>query len=50
MEAVLLLATAAQRFLPLVPTGAVITPLPTMTLRSGQGLPAVLEERRRVRG
>ncbi len=47
MESVLLLATIAQQYrLKLVP-GAVVTPLPTMTLRPDKGVLVVLERRRR---
>lgn len=46
MEAVLLLATIARRFRPLVPVDARITPLPTMTLRASGGIPVVLAARR----
>lgn len=45
MEAVLLLATIARRFRPVVTPGAVITPIPTMTLRPAAGIPVVLEAR-----
>ncbi len=47
MEAVLLLATIARRFRPVVAPGAVITPVPTMTLRPENGVPVVLRERGR---
>ncbi len=47
MEAVLLLATIARRFRPVVTPGTVITPIPTMTLRPSGGVPAVLEARGR---
>ncbi len=46
MEAVLLLATIARRFRPLVPVGTVVKPVATMTLRPENGLPVVLAERR----
>lgn len=46
MEAVLILATLARRFRPIVPPGTVVTPLPTMTLRPTEGVPVVLEARR----
>ncbi len=46
MEAVLLLATIARRFRPLVPPGTTIKPIATMTLRPDGGVPVVLEERR----
>ena len=39
MEAVLLLATIARRFRPVVPGGTVITPVATMTLRPENGVP-----------
>lgn len=45
MEAVLLLATIARRFRPLVPAGTVITPVATMTLRPENGVPVVLKGR-----
>ncbi len=48
MEAVLLLATIARRFRPMVPSEAVITPIPTMTLRP-DGVPVTLQERRPTR-
>jgi cytochrome P450 len=47
MEAVLLLATIARRFRPVVTPGTVITPIPTMTLRPAGGVPAVLQARGR---
>jgi cytochrome P450 len=47
MEAVLLLATIARRFRPLVPEGVSPRPIPTMTLRPEGGVPVVLVERRR---
>jgi cytochrome P450 len=49
MEAVLLLATIARRFRPLVPAGAVVEPVPTMTLRPRGGLPVILRQRGLVR-
>ncbi|HEX8202777.1 MAG TPA: cytochrome P450 [Isosphaeraceae bacterium] len=45
MEAVLLLATIARRYRVRVPEGAVVTPIPTMTLRPEGGVPAVLQRR-----
>jgi cytochrome P450 len=45
MEAALLLATIARRFrLPLAP-GAVVTPLPSLTLRPARGVKVVVKER-----
>jgi cytochrome P450 len=50
IEAVLLLATIARRFrLSLVP-GAVVRPLPTMTLRPDGGVPVMVHERSRAQG
>ena len=45
MEAVLLLATIARRFRVRVPAEAVVTPIPTMTLRPDGGIPVILEVR-----
>ncbi len=45
MEAVLLLATIARRFRPLVQAGTVVTPVATMTLRPERGVPVVLTGR-----
>jgi cytochrome P450 len=46
MEAVLLLATIARRYRLKLAEGAVINPLPSMTLRPEFGVPVVLERRR----
>jgi cytochrome P450 len=46
MESVLLLATIARRFRLALKPGAVVKPLPTMTLRADGGIPMVLSARR----
>ena len=46
MEAVLLLATIARRYRLRLEPGAVVTPVPTMTLRPKAGIPVVLQRRR----
>jgi cytochrome P450 len=46
MEAVLLLATIARRFRLRLEPGAVVAPVPTMTLRPKGGVPVTLERRR----
>jgi cytochrome P450 len=45
MEATLLLATIAQRFRLKLAPGAVVTPLPTMTLRPAHGVKVVVSSR-----
>ena len=46
MEAALLLATIARRFRLQLTPDAVVTPLPTMTLRPAHGVKVVVTERR----
>ena len=45
MEAALLLATIARRFRVQLTPDAVVTPLPTMTLRPAHGVKVVVTER-----
>jgi cytochrome P450 len=47
-EAVLLLATIARRYRLRLAPGAVVTPLPTMTLRPDRGVRVILDARRRA--
>lgn len=45
MEATLVLATIAQKYRLVLAQGAVVTPLPSMTLRPAQGVKMVLSRR-----
>ncbi len=49
MEAALLLATIARRFRVRLASDAVVTPLPTMTLRPAHGVKVVVTKRSRAR-